>query len=46
MLKIDGIKLRLGEGEELLRLRGYYWETFALQNDIPVDTPVEEGSDD
>ena len=26
-----------GTHEELLGLRGYYWETYALQNDIPVD---------
>jgi ATP-binding cassette subfamily B protein len=26
-----------GTHEELLRLGGYYWETFALQNDIPAD---------
>ena len=42
----DGRITERGTHEQLLRLRGYYWETFALQNDIPVDTPVEEGSDD
>ncbi|HQA16730.1 MAG TPA: ATP-binding cassette domain-containing protein, partial [Candidatus Avimonas sp.] len=26
-----------GRHQELIRQRGYYWETFALQNDIPVD---------
>lgn len=29
-----------GTHEELLRNRGYYWETYALQNDIPVDAPA------
>lgn len=42
----DGRITERGTHNELLRQRGYYWETFALQNDIPVDTPVEEGSDD
>ena len=26
-----------GSHQELIRQRGYYWETFALQNDIPAD---------
>jgi ATP-binding cassette subfamily B protein len=42
----DGRITERGTHKQLLRQRGYYWETFALQNDIPVDTPVEEGSDD
>lgn len=29
-----------GTHAELLRNRGYYWETFALQNDLPADAPL------
>jgi ATP-binding cassette subfamily B multidrug efflux pump len=33
----DGRITEKGTHEELIRQRGYYWETFALQNDLPVD---------
>lgn len=29
-----------GTHEQLLRNRGYYWETYALQNDLPADAPI------
>ena len=32
-----------GTHEELLRQRGYYWETYALQNDIQDPAPDEAG---
>lgn len=32
-----------GTHEELLKNRGYYWETFALQNDIPTDAACTVG---
>lgn len=32
-----------GTHEQLIELKGYYWETFALQNDIPLDMPVAKG---
>jgi ATP-binding cassette subfamily B multidrug efflux pump len=33
----NGVIAERGTHEELLKNRGYYWETYALQNDIPVD---------
>lgn len=33
----DGRIAERGTHEELLKNKGYYWETYALQNDIPVD---------
>ena len=37
----DGRVAERGTHEELLRQRGYYWETYALQNDSPDDRPEE-----
>jgi len=36
----DGRITERGTHEELLKNRGYYWETYALQNDIPVEGGV------
>ena len=33
----DGKITERGTHEELLKNRGYYWETYALQNDLPVE---------
>ena len=33
----DGKIAERGTHEELLKNRGYYWQTYALQNDIPVE---------
>ena len=33
----DGEAVGIGTHEELLKNRGYYWETYALQNDLPVE---------
>ena len=33
----DGRITERGTHEELLRNHGYYWETYALQNDLPVE---------
>lgn len=41
----DGKITERGTHEELLKLHGYYWETYALQNDIPVDAAAEQGGD-
>ena len=39
----DGEAVGIGTHEELLRQRGYYWETYALQNDIQDPAPDEAG---
>ena len=33
----DGKITERGTHEELLRNHGYYWETYALQNDLPTE---------
>ena len=39
----DGRIAERGTHEELLRQRGYSWETYALQNDIQDPAPDEAG---
>ena len=39
----DGEIVQRGTHEELVRQPGYYYETYALQNDLPADAPVLEG---
>lgn len=37
----DGAIAERGTHEELLKVRGYYWETFCLQNGIEIDNAKE-----
>lgn len=37
----DGQIAERGTHSELLARRGYYWETYALQNDLPTETEVD-----
>jgi ATP-binding cassette subfamily B protein len=37
----DGEIAERGTHEELLKVRGYYWETFCLQNGIEIDNAKE-----
>lgn len=32
-----------GTHQQLIEQRGYYWETFAIQNDIPIESPATQG---
>lgn len=38
----DGEIVQRGTHEELSRQPGYYYETYALQNDLPADVPAQE----
>ncbi len=38
----DGAIAERGTHEELLKMRGYYWETFCLQNGIDLEAPAKE----
>lgn len=37
MILQEGKITERGTHEELLKNHGYYWETYALQNDLPVE---------